>query len=87
MDHPTELKDIIHNDEETIVLSETQALCRTSRTCTVPERDRFLTSEQRDVLLIEDNEPITYEESMNSSESDKWLRDGLHVYKPSMEFG
>ncbi|KAJ8756303.1 hypothetical protein K2173_025115 [Erythroxylum novogranatense] len=31
-------------------------------------------NEQNDVLLIEDNEPTTYEEVLKSSESDKWLQ-------------
>ena len=30
-------------------------------------------SGQWDVLLIEDDEPTTYDESLNSLESDKWL--------------
>ena len=37
-----------------------------------------------DVLLIEDDEPTTYEEYLNSSKSDKWLiamklKNGFHV--------
>ena len=39
----------------------------------VPERYAFLISEQNDVLLVENDEPTTYEESLNSSESDQWL--------------
>ena len=44
-------------------------------------------------MLIEDDEPTTYEESLNSSESNKWFTtmtlemDSIHVYKPSMDFG
>ena len=37
------------------------------------QRDEFLISEQKDVLLIENDEPTTYEESLNSLESDQWL--------------
>ena len=48
-------------------------LHRTSRIRSVPERYGFLISEQKDVLLIENDEPTTYEESLNSSESDQWL--------------
>ena len=46
---------------------------RTSRIRSVPERYGFLISEQKDVLLIENDEPTTYEESLNSSESNKWI--------------
>ena len=66
-------EDIIHKDELTTDPSEAQALCRTSRICTLLKRYGFLISEQKDVLFIENNEPTTYEESLNSSEFDKWL--------------
>ena len=35
--------------------------------------DFFLINEQNDVLLIEEDEPITYEESLNSLEYEKWF--------------
>ena len=35
------------------------------------QRDGFLISEQKNVLLIENDEPTTYEESLNSSQ---WLK-------------
>ncbi|KAJ8773530.1 hypothetical protein K2173_005776 [Erythroxylum novogranatense] len=38
-------------------------------------------NEQNDVLLIEDNEPTTYEEVLKSSESEKWL----HAMKSEMD--
>ena len=44
-----------------------------STICIVPERYGFFISEQNDVLIKEDDEPTTYEEYLNSSESDKWL--------------
>ena len=72
-DHLIGLEDIIHKNEETIDSFEAQALCRISRACIVPERYGFLISERKDVLLIEDDEPTTYEESLNSSKSGKWL--------------
>ena len=68
-----QLEDIIHEDELTTDPSEAQALCRTSRIRTLLKRYGFLISEQKDVLFIENNEPTTYEESLNSSEFDKWL--------------
>ena len=44
-----------------------------SRIHIVIERYGFLINEQNDILLIEDYEPTTYEEYLNSSEFDKWL--------------
>ena len=72
--HLTELEVVIHDDEFIADSSKTQVSHRTSRIRCVPERYGFLISEQKDVLLIEDDEPTTYEESLNSSESDKWLK-------------
>ena len=46
---------------------------RTSRIRSVLERYGFLISEQKDVLLIENDESTTYEESLNSSEFVQWL--------------
>ena len=71
--HVTELEVVIHDDELTVDSSKTQVLCRTSRIRSVLERYGFLISEQKDVLLIENDEPTTYEESLNSLESDQWL--------------
>ena len=73
VDHSTGAEVVIHSDEEIVVPFETQALHRVSRTRTVLERYGFLISEQGDVKLIEDDEPTTYEESMNSLDFDKWL--------------
>ena len=63
----------IHRDEIAIGPSKAQALRRSSKIRTVPERYGFLISEQNDILLVEDDEPTTYEEYMNNSESEKWL--------------
>ena len=60
-------------DEVAIHPSETKAHRSVSRICIVPKRDEFLIIEQNDILLIEVDEPITYNESLNSSESDKCL--------------
>ncbi|KAJ8766289.1 hypothetical protein K2173_022348 [Erythroxylum novogranatense] len=38
-------------------------------------------NEQNDVLLIEDNEPTTYEDVLKTSESEKWL----HAMKSEMD--
>ena len=63
----------IHRDEIAADPFETQALHRLSRIRTIPKRYEFLISEQNDVLLIEDDEPTTYEDYMNSLESYKWI--------------
>ena len=47
---------------------------RTSRIRSILERYGFLISEQKDVLIIENDEPTTFEESLNSSEFDQWLK-------------
>ena len=65
---------VIHNDEFIADSSKTQVCHRTSRIRSVPERYGFLISEQKDVLFVENDEPSTYEESLNSSESDQWLK-------------
>ena len=65
---------VIHDNELIADSSKTQVFRRTSRIRSVPKRYGFLSSEQKDVLLIENDEPTTYEESLNSSKSDRWLK-------------
>ena len=72
--HLTEPEVVIHDDELIADSSKTQVFRRTSRICSVLERYGFLISDQKDVLLIENDEPTTYEESLNSLESDQWLK-------------
>ena len=72
--HLTEPKVVIHDDKLIANSSKTQVFHRTSRIHSVLKRYGFLISEQKDVLLIENDEPTTYEESLNSSESDQWLK-------------
>ena len=79
--HLTEPEAVIHDDEFIADFSKTQVFCRTSRIDSIPERYGFLISEQKDILLIENDEPTTYEESLNSSESDQWL----NAKKPEMD--
>ena len=64
--HLTEPEAIIHGDELIADSSKTQVFHRTSRIRSVLERYGFLISEQKDVLLIENDEPTTYEESLSS---------------------
>ena len=72
--HLTEPEAIIHDDELIADSSKTQVFRRTSRIRFFPKRYGFLNSEQKDVLLIENDEPTTYEESLNSLESNQWLK-------------
>ena len=71
--HMTKPEVLIQEDELATDPSEAQALRRTSRVCTLPEIYGFLINEQKDVLLTEDDEPTTYEESLNSLEYEKWF--------------
>ena len=71
--HLTELEAVIHDDELIADSSKTKVIRRISMIHSVPERYGFLISEQKDVLLIENDEPTTYEESLNSLEYDQWL--------------
>ena len=71
--HLTEPEAVIHDDEFIANSSKTQVFRRTSRIRSVPKGYGFLISKQKDVLLVENDEPTTYEESLNSSESDQWL--------------
>ena len=82
----------IHRNEIATNPFGAQALHRSSRIHTVLERYGFLISKHNGILLIEDNEPTTYKEYLNSSESTKWLiamkseMDSMYE-KPSMDFG
>ena len=71
--HMTEPEAVIHDDEFIADSSKTQVFCRVSRIRSFLERYGFLISERKDVLLVENDEPTTYEESLNSSESNQWL--------------
>ena len=71
--HLTEPEAVIHGDEFIADSTKTQVFRRTSRIRSVLERYGFLISEHEDVLLVENDKPTTYEESLNSSKSDQWL--------------
>ena len=64
----------VHSDEKATGPSKTQAVRRSSRIHAVPERYGFLISEKNDVLLMEHDEPTIYEEVLNSSEYDRWIK-------------
>ena len=65
--HLTEPEAVIHDNELIVDSSKTQLFHSTSRIRSIIERYGFLISEQKYVLLIENDEPTTYEESLNSS--------------------
>ena len=69
--HLTEPEAIIHDDELVADFSKTQVFCRISRIRSVLER---YVSEQKDVLLIENDEPTTYKESPNILEYVQWIK-------------
>ena len=71
--HLTEPEAVNHDDELIADSFKTQVIHRTSRIRSVLERYGFLISKQKNILLIENDEPTTYEESLNSSKSDQWL--------------
>ena len=70
-------------DEVTTNPSKTQVHSSISRILIVLEKYVFLIREQKDVLLTEDDEPNTYDESLNSSNSNKWF-EGMKLDMDSM---
>ena len=52
----------------------TQPPRRSERTRRPPTRYDFLITDSREVMLINDDEPTTYQEAMSSPESEKWLK-------------
>jgi hypothetical protein len=52
---------------------ETPAPRRSERFSRAPERFMFLTTGQRDILLLDNDEPKTYSEAMVGPDSEKWL--------------
>ena len=61
----------MQNIAEPIV--ETPAPRWSERVSRAPERFMFLITEQRDMLLLDNDEPKTYTEAMVGSDSEKWL--------------
>ncbi|KAK8694592.1 hypothetical protein V6N13_072140 [Hibiscus sabdariffa] len=52
---------------------ETQPLRRSTRECHEPERYGFLVTTHGDVILVDQEEPKTYQEVVASPDSEKWL--------------
>jgi hypothetical protein len=62
-----EVQDVVPQDVEA------PAPCRSIRARCTTEKFTLLTMEQRDILLLDNNEPITYIEAMMGPDSEKWL--------------
>ena len=59
---------------ENVIVQETQDVRRSNRIRREPERYfGFLLTQTGDVMLMDDDEPLTYEDAMNSPESERWL--------------
>ncbi|KAK9024844.1 hypothetical protein V6N11_064750 [Hibiscus sabdariffa] len=59
--------------EENSTDLEAQPLRRSTRERHVPERFGFLITTQGDVILVDQDEPTTYQEVVSSIDSEKWL--------------
>ncbi|KAK8597114.1 hypothetical protein V6N12_065590 [Hibiscus sabdariffa] len=59
--------------EENSTNSETQPLRRSTRERHEPKRYGFLVTTHGDVILVDQDEPKTYQEAMSSPDSKKWL--------------
>ncbi|KAL4364269.1 hypothetical protein GQ457_04G017460 [Hibiscus cannabinus] len=59
--------------EENSTDLETQPLRRSTRERNEPERYGFLVTTHGDVLLVDQDEPKTYQEAVSSPDSEKWL--------------
>ena len=68
-DQPMDPDPITHNDE-VMGESQTQALRRSIRVRSVPERYGFLVEQDNNLSMIEDNEPTNYDEVLKSSEKE-----------------
>ncbi|KAJ8755827.1 hypothetical protein K2173_024372 [Erythroxylum novogranatense] len=78
-DQLAQLKLVTHHDE---VTAQPSTHTKFIGHVDTPAREIWIfVNEQNDVLLIEDNEPTTYEEVLKSSESEKWL----HAMKSEMD--
>jgi hypothetical protein len=53
---------------------EAPAPRRSIRACRATKKFTLLTTEQRDILLLDNNGPMTYTEAMMGPNSKKWLR-------------
>ncbi|KAK8984925.1 hypothetical protein V6N11_064471 [Hibiscus sabdariffa] len=68
-----EVEEISQAVEENPTDLETQPLRRSSRERHEPERYGFLVTTHGDVILVDQDEPKTYQEAVASPDSEKWL--------------
>ena len=59
--------------EESSTDLDTRPLRRSTRERLVPERYGFLVTTQGDIILVDQDEPRTYQEAVESPDSEKWL--------------
>ncbi|KAK8562204.1 hypothetical protein V6N12_049251 [Hibiscus sabdariffa] len=71
--HEPEVEEISQVVEENLTDLETQPLRRSTRECHEPERYGFLVTTHGDVILVDQDEPKTYQEAVSSPDSEKWL--------------
>ena len=67
-----EIQTDLHNDDESVP-QQTQEPRRSGRIRHEIERYGFLITDDHDVLLMDQDEPTTYRDAINSSDSIKWL--------------
>ncbi|KAK8508994.1 hypothetical protein V6N12_016838 [Hibiscus sabdariffa] len=72
VDEP-EVEQISQIVEENSTDLETKPLRRPTREHHVPERYGFLVTTHGDIILVDQNEPKTYQEVVSSPDSEKWL--------------
>ncbi|KAK8988379.1 hypothetical protein V6N11_061137 [Hibiscus sabdariffa] len=70
---PVYLEDVKKAKAVGASVSETQPLRRSTRECHEPERYGFLVTSHGDVILVDQDEPKTYQEAVTSPDSEKWL--------------
>ncbi|KAK9043238.1 hypothetical protein V6N11_071585 [Hibiscus sabdariffa] len=68
-----EVEEVFQAVEENSTDLETQPLRRSTRECHEPERYGFLVATHGDVILVDQDEPKTYQEAVSSLDSEKWL--------------
>ncbi|KAK8582340.1 hypothetical protein V6N13_032094 [Hibiscus sabdariffa] len=68
-----EVDDISQAVEENPTDLETQPLRRSTRELHEPERYGFLVTTHGEVILVDQDEPKTYQEAVASPDSEKWL--------------
>ncbi|KAK8628300.1 hypothetical protein V6N13_064009 [Hibiscus sabdariffa] len=71
--HEPEVEETPQVVEENSTDLETQPLRRSTRERHEPERYGFLVTTHGDVILVDQDEPKTYQEAMSSPNSEKWL--------------